>query len=296
MASQYIEAVSLWQIMKNFDAWGIALLLRRMCEIDRAVQLRMHDGERDEMIPDDFAEAYSVKQLVPIALHHAEEANLESTHNRVCNMGPFSLAMWGPSLTITFGELHNHITVLRECIEADLEKRYFLFIPPGKIDLGAELHDGGGRWQFIWKQFKSVEYDSKEAVKCFVADRYTACVFHSMMIAEYGLRALAKRMKVKLPKHKRLEWSEWQDMLREMTRISEQVASKKGGPKRDELLEFYRGALGQFYAFKDEYRNQVMHARKHYDEFQATSALNHVKDFMEKLAARIDEKGRTIKA
>ncbi len=103
-------------------------------------------------------------------------------------------------------------------------------------------------------------------------------------------------MGVKMPKGKRLEWSEWQQILKEMTDVSEQVAkTKKAGPHKDELLEFYRGALGQFYGFKDEYRNHVMHSRRSYNDYTAAGVLAHVKSFMEKLSARVDEKGRMIK-
>ena len=60
-------------------------------------------------------------------------------------------------------------------------------------------------------------------------------------------------------------------------------------PERGEVLEFYKGALGEFEAFKDAYRNNVMHARKTYLEAQAKSVLLHVRGFMERLACRIDE-------
>jgi hypothetical protein len=57
----------------------------------------------------------------------------------------------------------------------------------------------------------------------------------------------------------------------------------------DAALAFYRGALGEFEGFKDAYRNNVMHARKSYNEHEALALLNHVRDFMERLAAKIDE-------
>jgi hypothetical protein len=58
-------------------------------------------------------------------------------------------------------------------------------------------------------------------------------------------------------------------------------------------LEFYRGALGEFEAFKDTYRNNVMHVRKDYDEPQALSVMNHVREFI--LAAKIDEHPKAIR-
>jgi hypothetical protein len=54
--------------------------------------------------------------------------------------------------------------------------------------------------------------------------------------------------------------------------------------------------MGQFMGFKDEFRNQVMHVRRSYDEYEAGSALTRVRDFMAKLASKIDEKGKKVPA
>jgi hypothetical protein len=74
------------------------------------------------------------------------------------------------------------------------------------------------------------------------------------------------------------------------------LRTAKAGPGKDEVLEFYNGAIGQFYGFKDEFRNQVMHVRQTYDEFEAERALTRVRDFMDKLAGKIDQNGRRVKA
>jgi hypothetical protein len=93
-----------------------------------------------------------------------------------------------------------------------------------------------------------------------------------------------------------LEWGEWQAILKEMSIHTDKLgASLKAGPAKDEILEFYSGAIGQFSGFKDEFRNQVMHVRKGYDEFDAERALTGVRNFMHKLARKIDESGRKIK-
>jgi hypothetical protein len=47
--------------------------------------------------------------------------------------------------------------------------------------------------------------------------------------------------------------------------------------------------MGEFEAFKDVYRNNVMHVRKSYDEHQAASVLLHVREFMDRLSAKISE-------
>jgi hypothetical protein len=55
-------------------------------------------------------------------------------------------------------------------------------------------------------------------------------------------------------------------------------------------MSFYRGAIGHFYAFKDKYRNATMHVRIRYDDLQALSAINHVREFMNGISQKIGEK------
>jgi hypothetical protein len=115
-----------------------------------------------------------------------------------------------------------------------------------------------------------------------------------MRTAEYGLRALARERRVILPKGKPIEWATWHDIL---TQIDASVNGKEGigktakaGPGKDEALGFYNGAMGHFHAFKDKYRNMVMHVRERYEELQAEIALNHVRDFMNGLSLKVNEK------
>ena len=89
---------------------------------------------------------------------------------------------------------------------------------------------------------------------CYVLERNTACVFHSMRVAEVGLRAFARRVKVQMPKGKKIEWAQWQEVLREIRKkIDLMGQSAKPGPVKDDLMDFYNGAYGQFMGFKDEF-------------------------------------------
>ncbi len=109
-----------------------------------------------------------------------------------------------------------------------------------------------------------------------------------MRIAEVGLRALAKERRIKLPK-KPLEWANWQDIINAIRTEVKRIANAEAGPKRDAALNFYQGALGEFEAFKDVYRNQVMHVREMYEEEAALHTLNHVREFMRRLSNKIGE-------
>jgi hypothetical protein len=109
-----------------------------------------------------------------------------------------------------------------------------------------------------------------------------------MRVAEHGLRALARERRVRI-KRKPLEWAEWKDIIIHIRKTVEPITKWKRGALRDEALHFYEGSLGEFEAFREAYRNDVMHSRKTYDESQATSVLRHVHEFMNRLSSRIDE-------
>lgn len=174
---------------------------------------------------------------------------------------------------------------LREVIENEAGDRHVFHLAAAKSRL---LTDEFPRWQKVRSAFPSADSDIVGAINCHVFGQDTASVFHCMRIAEIGLRALAKERRVKIPK-KPLEWADWADILSHIKQKVDKLAMNRRGPARDAALEFYRGAMGEFEAFKDVYRNNVMHVRKSYDEDRAASVLSHVREFMNRLADKIDE-------
>jgi hypothetical protein len=75
--------------------------------------------------------------LVLLARELAEQTELHSTLDRVANgSGYFDQALLK---ALTFQELQHQLTVLREAIEADLEKRHFVFTPSEKAKLLTEM-------------------------------------------------------------------------------------------------------------------------------------------------------------
>jgi hypothetical protein len=175
-------------------------------------------------------------------------------------------------------------------VEKEAETRYVYHIAREKAELYAkELLI----WERIILRFPSIQLDALSALNCYILDESTACVFRLMRVAEIGLRALARERRVSIPR-KPLEWATWQDILARIKKSVDTVAMWKAGPAKEAALEFYRGAQGEFESFKDTYRNNVMHSRQSYDEHRAASVLVHVRDFMERLAFKIDE--RSIKA
>ena len=68
-----------------------------------------------------------------------------------------------------------------------------------------------------------------------------------------------------------------------------EIANWKRGPKKDKALEFYRGAVGELLAFKDENRNYIMHDRFDYDYHKAASVYHRVGGFMQRMSICLSE-------
>lgn len=140
----------------------------------------------------------------------------------------------------------------------------------------------------VYNAFPSAREEITAAGSCLACEFYTATIFHLMRTAEVGLRCLARDRRVKVPK-KPLEYAEWHHIIEGLDKKIKPLANKKRGPKKDAALDFYRGSIGELEAFKQIWRNQVMHTRGTYDKYQALSAMHHVKSFMQRLSVRISE-------
>src|ERR1035437_6377080 len=290
---------SLWEIMREFDAWGFASSIQKVTQY---IWVATRHADLEEIPAGIVAE---LKDLIEKLEFQTKKMQLKVASSRVPKELRWAVIAYG---TPTWGKTKTELQTFWEIIEAEMRDRRFAYIELAKGEILSDLlgdppsipardrKAAAPVWAHIWKSFPLAKDDCREAVYCYALERNTACVFHSMRAAEIGLRALARRMKVTLPKNKRLEWAQWQEILKEMKDKTEAFAKTvKAGPANDDLLEFYNGAIGQFYGFKDEFRNQVMHVRGAYDEFDAARALTRVRDFMEELAERIDQNGRKVK-
>lgn len=282
-----LPIVTLWDIMRRFHAWQLARALSALDQIECDAKDAHRQGMRDALVPSERIEKY-VAPMIAYCRRQCEAVEL--TAAVACIDDPdFRLPL---KHGITFDQLRTQVRVLRNAIGSELCYRRFAYVQTARAKV---LDEMAGAWATVWQQFPSAKQDSEEAVYCYALERHTACVFHLMRVAEFGLRALARELKIRLPRKKPLEWAQWQDIIKEMVKKADNIAAtRRAGPQKDAALEFYRGAIGQFQGFKDEYRNNVMHTRVSHDEYKAASVLTHVLDFMKKLSARIDENGHRV--
>jgi hypothetical protein len=230
--------------------------------------------------PDD--DKKRVSDLVEKIKKIAERHRFDSTLHRI---GMFEVKK---DYFFPFHEFIGEIRTLREALEHDIWNRFFYCYSKAA---GDELIDMQDSWKSVFDKFPIARFEIVEAVDCWALGHGTACVFHLMRAAEYGLRALARERRVKLPKKQVLEWADWRTVIDGIANKVHAISNKKRGPARDAALEFYRGALGSLESFKDVYRNNVMHTRKSYTTGEALSVMHHVREFMNRLASKMDETG-----
>ena len=224
-----------------------------------------------------------VFDLLQVAEDRFKVIELQAATDRISR---FRRALWQG---IDYEQYKTELKYLREAIEDGLKERYVYYYPAEKAKLLRAFEED---WKPILVKFPSVMDDGLRGIDCYASGQYTASVFHMMRVAEIGLRALARERQVTFPKHP-LEWADWQNIL-EQTESKARSATNgmSRGPKRDAMQAFYSSAIAQVHAFKDTYRNVVMHVRRSYDELDALRVIHQVRDFMNGLCAKIGEKTR----
>jgi hypothetical protein len=192
---------------------------------------------------------------------------------------------------LTAGEYHwkiveSELEGIRLSMNNELVSKKFAFIPIDKAEFFEQEKLLG---QSVYDAFSEARYDVKEAGNALAADLNTAAVFHLMRIAEFGLRGLARQLKVKLPFQ--IEYATWGQVIPE---IDKHIAAAKKRPRssaKERKLQYYAELLLQIRAFADLWRNPVMHSRSRYGAEEARKVLEHVKVFLQKLAEEKLRKG-----
>ena len=183
--------------------------------------------------------------------------------------------------------LADNLAGMLNALCGELEKKKFAFIPADK----AQYFERNDLFGEEVKEACSDEVNAeiKDAGNCLAADLNTAAVFHLMLVAEHGMRALATHMKVKLKKIPTKE-AGWAKLISEIKkRIDQREArnEKRQSKKEREFLKFCRLANEEVFFFKEILRDKTMHALSHYSAAQAVGVFERVRDFMQRLAKRI---------
>ena len=139
-------------------------------------------------------------------------------------------------------------------------------------------------WAEAIEAFPSIKNDARSATDSWALGHPDGAVFYLMRILERGLAALAADVGVEMGV------KNWQNIIEQIeARIRDLSKTLPTGPDRIARLGFLSEGAKEFIYFKDGWRNHSAHSRTSYDQHQARSAMEHVRQFMIVLSARLRE-------
>jgi hypothetical protein len=205
-----------------------------------------------------------------------EEREMESLRQRLSR---------GNQMRIDVAEFETEIRHVRETIEHELQQHGYVHVAADRVEYFMQKHLFGAN---VSECFPKARHDILEAGNCIAVESGTAAVFHLMRVAEHGLRALAKRLRVKLTdagKAHPIELAEWNKIITGVKNKIEDIRKLPKGAKRQAQLERYSDAADHCMFMKDIWRNAVSHAQKPYTDPEAIGVFGRVRDFMVFLAS-----------
>jgi hypothetical protein len=134
---------------------------------------------------------------------------------------------------------------------------------------------------------KAAVSEMVEAGNCFAAARWTAAVFHCMRVAEYGLRRLAKNLRVTISSKGKtcpIEYGDWDTVITAIRNKIKETRTLPRGPKKQQNLQFYSTAADHCEYMKDIWRNEISHTRRRYNKAESLAVINRVREFVRPLA------------
>jgi hypothetical protein len=274
---------------ENMRRLGLAKLIGNIDDAKCSVKSWADSEARDDIVTPEGLDLYVQGNLFMVH-HFAENLELQSTWNRVWHGGG---AFYLISSHLTWQQLFNELTVLRQAIEADLEKHLFVQIVERKAEKVEHLK---GEWEAIWTAIPDAREDIEEAVYCYALDRNTASVFHLMRVVEWGLRSFCWHLGFKQTKafikakgvfkFTPIEFETWERILGQLRpHAQEKIDKLKNRDRKQKLQEFYFSTLAEVEGFKDAWRNHVMHVRRSYSSEDSLAVMAHVRRFMNLLVS-----------
>jgi hypothetical protein len=193
------------------------------------------------------------------------------------------------------GIIEAKLNPILEGIQNNLNSRSFMYIPAERAKYWEDFDVLGKHFIFAFPRAAVLEM--LEVGNCFAAGRNTACVFHCIRVAEYGLRKLAKRLHVTVSdrgKKSPLEYAEWDKVITAIRNKITQIRTLPRGPRKQRQLESYSILADHCEYMKDIWRNEIMHTRRRYNEAETLAVIGRVRDFLEPLI-KIDAKKQISK-
>jgi len=224
--------------------------------------------------------------LVGLFGNQCEELGWEQAEGRLDSLK----IILGTKRLPTAESVHHHLYELKMAVQDEIASRKFVMIENRKADFLEQKSLFGKQ---VSKAFPSAKEEVRSAGNCLAVDLNTAAVFHLMRVAELGMRALARNLKVKV-KRNTIDSANWTEIIKNIgdataERWKKLPKSKQGRRKAVEFLKFCEVAADELNVFKEIWRNNTMHAGLPYNEHEAHGVFIRVRDFMQRLSTKVSE-------
>jgi hypothetical protein len=232
-----------------------------------------------------------------------EALDLTSAKKLIARMRAESAA---GKMGMTYDEFKQMVTELRIRIKEDLQDKVFLCIserskierffvvtneeeyaPPTQMGILVPRMAHQLFHNSITARLEETSDDIIEACRSFVADRFTACVFHLMRVVEYGLLEVARLAEINDPKP---SWGAILDRLEKLAHKTKFEDLPNGVKPHIDLI---RELLPRMHAIQHAWRNRMIHVENKLiptggvTEEVANDVMNSVEIFMKTLVQKL---------
>lgn len=170
---------------------------------------------------------------------------------------------------VSIGDAHIALSGIFNAFKVELSAQLFLDVLPHRVP----YYHGGGSPAWVGHEcqrlldavepFPEATFDASEAGNCFAFERFTACVYHLMRVAEHGLVAVAEAAGA-TQEDKR----SWDKLVGAINRHVKTIESQKPPNWLADRNKF-SDMVSWFIAIKNGWRNPVSHVPRIYLEDSA---------------------------
>lgn len=212
-----------------------------------------------------------LRSMLELATIVANDFEWKAAHDRIKRFGETL-----DDDRANLAEVYHELQALSDAIQDGTKRQLVYRYPTEKANVFLSWK---ADWSTVIKSFPSAEEDIRSGVDLWALGHSTASIFHMMRVLEHGLKALS--LDLGLP----YSTQNWYNIINEISKkISEQEKTLPKGDAKAARLQFLSEAAKEFVYFKDGWRNFVSHAKCAYDENQARSVMEHVRQFMATLS------------
>lgn len=272
--------MSLWEVMQHYAVLLLVHSINFLKNVECNTNHVRSSGLRDSLVPKEEIET-SIHPAIQICRRNCEAAQLTSALARIDERFRIPLRDG-----ITYDQLYNEAKCLREAIEDDLRFKWFGYVDADKARHLIQLdHD----WAEIFTKFPATKPETTDAIRSYAFGNDTACAFHLMRVSEHGLRALARKVGVRLTHKGRMQQIEYAEWVKVITGVNTKLQAMRAlhpGRIKTTRLQFYADAADHCLYMK-ELRNEISHTRKRWNTGEALGTIQWVQAFMRFLASAL---------